>query len=162
MDLISRAYAYSYWLPVVVSRACNIYGSGDFNPRIIPNTIRTCLDGGGPIIYKEVKYKREYIYVDDLLDAYLKLILNIDKTKGKAYNVGSRQTASQEEIVLKILEHFPGLEPLYKIPKSYMKKEITNQLLDSSRILKEIGWKAEISLDEGIDRTVEWWRKWSK
>ena len=161
-DIISRSYAQIYRLPIVVTRACNIYGLGDRNPRIIPNTIRTCLSGGGPIIYKGIKYKREYIYVDDVLDAYLKLVEEIGKTEGKAYNVGSRQIASQEKIVLMILEHFPVLEPLYQAPKAYMKKEITNQLLDSSKMWNEIRWKAEISLDEGIDRTVEWWKNWSK
>src|SRR3989304_7919802 len=52
MEYIARSFFHTYGLPVVVSRACNIYGEHDVNKRIIPNTIRSLRDGVPPIIFK--------------------------------------------------------------------------------------------------------------
>lgn len=158
MDLIGRSYAHTYGLPVVVSRACNIYGPGDTNPRIIPNTIRSCLRGQYPVIYKGVKYKREYVFIDDILYVYQDMVEKIEKTKGKVYNVGSGFRASQEEIVLGILEYFPNLKPKYVGPKEYMHKELTEQHLDSKRLWNDLRIKCEIDLDTGLGVTVGWWK----
>jgi len=160
-DLIAQSYAYNYDLPIVITRACNIYGY-DENSRIIPNTIRSILRNERPIIFKDDKSVREYIYIEDVIDAYLSLIKNIEKTKGNVYNVGSGDVYDQEEVVKKIIELMDrNIKPLY-VDRKFKFKEIENQSLDSSKILKEIGWKSKYSLEDGLKKTIkEFEKKWS-
>lgn len=158
-DRIVRAYATTFDLPVVVSRACNIYGPGDTNPRIIPNTIKTCLSKNRPVIYQGIKGVREYIYVEDCVDAYLLLAEKIDKTRGEVYNVGSGIVKKQSEVIEEIADRFK-LKPKFVKPEPYMYKEIKSQCLSSEKIARELGWRSKTQFEEGIEKTIEWWRKY--
>lgn len=161
-DTLARSYAKTFGMNVVVSRACNIIGEADFNPRIVPNTIRACLKGNQPTIFKGVKAIREYIYVEDCVEAYLSLIENISKTKGEAFNIGSGHIKTQEDVVTTIAM-FCGVKPQYVKPKPYMRKEITNSYLSSNKINKTTGWKAKTPFNQAILRIIKWWKEhWSE
>ena len=71
-DLIAQAYAVSYDLPVVVTRCGNLYGGGDLNfNRLIPGTIRAALAGERPILRSDGTPRRDYLYVEDAVEAYI-------------------------------------------------------------------------------------------
>ena len=97
----ARAYAINYDLPVVVTSCSNLYGAGDMNfTRVIPNNIRKILNGERPVIWKGSESStREFLYIDDAVDAYVSLVKNIDKTKGNAYNVGSGEMVTIGELL---------------------------------------------------------------
>jgi len=156
-DMIAQTYSKVYNMDVIVTRACNIYGPGDINPRIIPNTIRACLKHESPVIYTNIKGVREYIYIDDVIDAYLFLAERVDRG---VFNVGTGIMRGQKEVVEEILSHFKDIKPKYEPgPKI---EEIQEQSLDSSKI-RLLGWKPKVSFEDGIKRTVEWWKKiWIK
>lgn len=156
-DLIVRSYNYVYGIPIVVSRSCNIYGPSDLNSRLIPNTIRNCLMNKPPLIFDGVGYTREWIYVDDIVNALSILMANISKTNGQCYNIGTGFSASQEGVINEILKHFPGLKPQIIPPPKYTKKEIPYQTLDSEKIRKALGWSTKVAFPEGIKITVDWW-----
>lgn len=154
-DLIARSYFYNYNLPVVVTRCCNLYGGTDINfSRIIPNTIRSVLNKNAPIIWKGAEnFIREFLYVDDAAEAYLSIVENIEIAKGNAYNIGSGEKITIKKLVEKVLSKIPSnLEIQYP---SRRFPEIKNQYLDSSKIKREIGWTASTSLDEGLEKTIE-------
>jgi len=112
-----------------------------------------------PIIFKNDKSTREYICIEDVIDAYLSLIKNIEKTKENVYNVGSGEVYNQAEVVKKIIELMgKDIEPLY-LDRKFKFKEIQSQSLDSSKIFKEIGWKAKYSLEEGLKETIKEFKK---
>jgi len=158
-DIIARVYAKNFDMNIIVTRACNIYGPGDINPRIIPNTIRACLKGHNPIIYKGMTSKREYIYIDDVVRAYMFLAENI-KGKGEVFNVGSGEVKDQEEVVFEILNHFPHLDANYvDITVEHM--EIGEQSLNFDKIRK-LGWKPKVDFEDGIEKTVEWFKEIAK
>ncbi len=157
-DLIARIYAKTYDVNVVVARSCNVYGPGDTNPRIIPNTIRKCLKGEKPFIYKNYKGAREYIYIDDLVNALIFLGQRINNlmVRREVFNIGTGEVKTQEEVVLEITKHFKT-EPVYIEPPPDLKIEINEQSLDYSKIYA-LGWRPEVKFSEGIKRTIEWWR----
>jgi CDP-glucose 4,6-dehydratase len=158
-DLIARSYHHTFGLKTCVVRTCNIMGPADLNSRLIPNTIKRCLQGKPPIIFKGITYVREFIDIKDVCEAYKLLLDNIDKTAGQAYNVGSGIHLTQEEMITKILQYFPGLEPEYREPPDYSMIEIPYQRLDTSKIYREFGWKAKVSLDESLEENIDWWKK---
>ncbi|MBA7507795.1 dTDP-glucose 4,6-dehydratase [subsurface metagenome] len=157
-DLITRGYFHTFGLKACVARTCNVFGAADLNSRLIPNTIKRCLQSKPPIVYKGITYVREFIHIKDVCEAYKLLLDNIDKTAGQAYNVGSGHHTNQEQMIAKILQYFPGLKPEYQDPPDYTMIEIPYQRLDTTKIYREFGWKAKVSLDEGLKEVIDWWK----
>lgn len=155
-DMAAATYFSTYGLPIATVRPCNIYGPGDLQNRVIPNTIRRCLRGEDPIIFDKDD-KREFIYIDDVCDALITVANAIDRTMGEQWNVGSGQVRNNGEVVDEILKHFPDLRPEHVVPKDI--KEIPQQWLDSSKIANALNWMAETRFSDGIQMTVESWRR---
>ena len=156
-DYIARNFFHVYNLPVVITRACNIYGEYDLNRRIIPNTIRALKTTRAPIIFKNDKSQREYIYVEDVCEAYILLVENIEKNKGQAFNIGSGDIIGQEDLVKKIIEiSGKDIQPLY-VEKPLDTLEIYQQSLNSEKIRTLLNWRPRFTLSEGLRRTWDGW-----
>jgi len=158
-DIVARSFAYNYNMPVSVTRYCNIYSPGDLNlSRIIPNTIRRVVAGNPAMLWSDsAAMVREFIYIDDVVDAYIKLAEHIDITKGNAYNVGTLEHIKVEDFVKKIFTCM-GLEPDIEIKERESTfKEIPDQYLDSTLMQETTGWKHTHDLDAGLQKTVDWY-----
>jgi CDP-glucose 4,6-dehydratase len=158
-DLIAYTYAKSYDLPVVITRCGNFYGGGDLNwNRIIPGTIRSVLRGQRPIIRSDGNYIRDYFYVEDGAAAYMLLaeaLGNRPELKGEAFNFSNEVQVSVSEIVDRIL----------KLMGSHLKADIRNavtneihhQYLSASKARKILNWKPLFTLEEGLQKTIDWY-----
>ena len=158
-DLIAMSYATTYQLPVAITRCGNLYGGGDLNwNRIVPGTIRAVLRGERPVVRSDGSPRRDYVFVLDIVDAYLTLAeAMVDGAyTGEAFNFGLDQPMSALEMVLKIisLSPYPTLEPMIRGNAS---NEIQEQYLNSAKAHQSLGWRAKHSLDEGLRRTMEWY-----
>ena len=153
-DLISRSYYFNYDLPVVVTRCSNLYGGGDMNfSRVIPNNIRKILNDEQPVIWKGSEVAiREFLYIDDAVDAYLTLTDNIEITKGSAYNIGSGEKVTIGKLIETILDEMKSDLTIDYVEKDI--PEITHQYLDSDKIKNDTGWEAQICLSVGLERTI--------
>jgi CDP-glucose 4,6-dehydratase len=159
-DLLALTYAHTYRLPVGVARCGNIYGGGDLNwSRIVPGTIRSVLRNERPVIRSDGKFIRDYIYVRDVVDAYLALgnYVRKDRGIGDAFNFSPESRVSVLEITHEIqrLMKRPDLEP---VVLNQAKAEIPNQYLDSRKAQRELGWAPRYSLEAGLLETIEWYR----
>jgi len=154
-DLIARSFYSNYDVPVVVTRCSNLYGGGDMNfTRVIPNNIRQILDGKSPMIWKgSEKSTREFLYIDDAVDAYVSLVENIDKTKGEAYNIGSGEIFTIEELLNTLLDTMDSDLEIEYVDKDF--PEISHQYLDSSKIKKHTGWIPKTSLFVGLVNSIK-------
>jgi len=158
-DIVARSYYYNYDLPVTVTRCSNLYGGGDVNfTRLIPNTISRILHGKSPMIWNGVAdWKREFVYVDDAVDACLLLSDEIKLTKGLAWNVGGESIFTIKEVVQQIINKIDkDVNIIYK-DKNF--PEIEDQYLDSWKI-KQMGWKAKTSFDKGLDESINFYKKY--
>jgi CDP-glucose 4,6-dehydratase len=155
-DFITKAFTHIYNLPTVVTRACNIYGEYDFNRRIIPNTLLRLKEGTSPVIFNNEDSIREYVYVDDVVDAYIMLAENIATTRGQAYNIGSGHYMTQEKLVNTLIEvSGTGIKPTY-VEKAKDLIEIFQQTINCDKI-KSLGWSPKYNIEEGLRRT---WQQW--
>ncbi len=162
-DMTVRMYKNMEYLKnVVVLRPSNQYGPADLNPRIIPNTVRRCLNGQSPIINAvdgvPLTYTREFSYVEDTCEAIMLLTRKLPEISGQAFNIGTGEQRDQVQVVNEVLKHFPGMISIQAIPKAYTRREIPYQILNNEKILS-LGWKPKVSFEDGIRRTVEWWKK---
>lgn len=160
-DLIGQMYAVTYGLPVVVTRCGNFFGGGDLNwNRIVPGTIRSVLFGERPVIRSDGEYVRDYFYVEDGAEAYMRLAeaLAADpRLAGSAFNFSNEAQVSVRELVRKILTLMDsGLEPDIR---SEATGEIRRQYLSAARAREVLGWAPRFTLDEGLQRTIDWYRR---
>ncbi|HEU0173745.1 MAG TPA: NAD-dependent epimerase/dehydratase family protein [Blastocatellia bacterium] len=160
-DIIARSYAHTYRTPVAVSRFANIYGPGDMNlSRIIPGAIVSALRDEAPIIRSDGTPVREFVYVDDVARGYLLLAEKIDEVTGEAFNFGASAWLSMLDLV-KLIIRLAGkegrLEPRVMLQRK-IEREIDAQYLSADKAQSRLGWRAEVSLDEGLKRAIEWYR----
>jgi len=163
-DIVARSYAYNYNMPISVTRCCNIYGPGDLNlSRIIPNTIRRVVSGNPAMLWSDsAAMIREFIYIDDVVDAYMTLAEHIDLTKGRSFNVGTLEHIKVEDFVKKIYKCL-GKEPDIEIRDREAEfKEIPEQYLDSTLVKETTGWEPKYDLDSGLQKTVDWYANFFK
>jgi CDP-glucose 4,6-dehydratase len=160
-DVIARSYAHTYDLPVAVTRFANVYGPGDMNlSRVVPGTILSVLKDEAPIIRSDGTPIREFVYVDDVARGYLLLAERIAEAKGDAFNFGTGEQVQMLDLVQRIIRLAgKSLEPKVLL-QSKIAGEIDAQYLSAAKVEARFGWKAEISLDEGLRRTIDWYRQY--
>lgn len=156
-DMLARSYGVTYDLPTVVVRAGNLYGPGDLNTsRLVPRSILRLLDGMSPVLYSGVaEFVREFIYIDNIISAYDTLFQH--GVAGEAYNVGGTPPQKIVDVITMIRDKInPDIE-IDIIDKDFF--DLEAQYLDANK-LKALGWQPKVSLSEGIERSIEWYRKY--
>jgi len=159
-DLISQVYANPdvYDMPITIARCANTFGPGDLNmSRIVPGTLEAIIKNKPLKIRSNGKLIREYIYVKDSIDGYISLAENINKTKGEAFNLASKNIMSVTEIIDKI-SNIVGKTVKIDI-LNQAKAEIPKQYLDSSKIKNTIGWEPKTDFEEAIKETFDWYKQ---
>lgn len=159
-DLIARSYAATYGMPIAVTRLANVYGGGDPNEsRIVPDTIRALMDGNQPVIRSDGSPERDYLYIEDAIDAYLAIAESLDDRAnwGRAWNAGTGKPVSVREVVARLIAAAgKDVEPDIRgdgVPAG----EIDRQFLDSSALTSELGWSPRWDLDRGLAATWAWY-----
>jgi CDP-glucose 4,6-dehydratase len=160
-DLIANTYAVSFDLPVAITRCGNFYGGGDLNwNRIIPGTIRSVLRGQNPIIRSDGEYIRDYFYVEDGAAAYMLLAEKLaehPELKGEAFNFSNEIQVTVREIVECLLKEMKS--DLRPDIRNEVTNEIRHQYLSAEKARQVLNWHPLFSLDEGLKKTIEWYRK---
>jgi CDP-glucose 4,6-dehydratase len=160
-DLIGQSYAHSFASPVVVTRCGNFYGGGDLNwNRLVPGTIRSVLRGERPVIRSDGSYVRDYFYVEDGAAAYMLLAERLaadPALRGEAFNFSNEIQVPVRGLVDRILALMGS--PLEPVVKDEAQREIRHQFLSAEKARRVLGWKPLFDLDEGLARTIAWYRE---
>jgi CDP-glucose 4,6-dehydratase len=158
--LVAKAYWATYSLPVAITCCANLYGGGDLNwSRIVPATVRSVLRGERPIIRSDGTLLRDYLYVEDAVRAYVALAEQLDRpgVAGELFNFGidaPKSVLAVVQTIIAVSEH-PELEP---VVLNDAPNEIQAQYLDSSKARRVLGWSPSFSFEEGLTRTIAWYR----
>lgn len=158
-DLIAQAYQNSYGLPVAILRCGNVYGGGDLNwSRIVPGTIRSLKMGDAPIIRSDGAYVRDYIYVEDVAQAYVCVAEQLEREniRGEAFNVSNESPVTVREIVESIQGLMDG-KHLAPVVLDQAQGEIRDQHLSAAKAKKTLGWKSRFDLQSGLAETIKWY-----
>ena len=147
-DIIAQLYAGYYGLPVRVIRTGNIYGPGDTHfDRIVPGTIKAVLENRPLELRSDGKFMRDYIYVKDLIPAYLRIA---DEPPG-IYNLGGEHRSVIE--IVKLILYLMGREDLQPVILNSQKNEIPDQhVVDCPE-----WWKPATTLEDGLRETIAWY-----
>lgn len=159
-DLLARSYATTYQMPVAVTRLANVYGGGDFNfSRLVPDAVRSILLDEPPVVRSDGSPERDFIYVEDAVNAYLTIAAGLDEAQnhGEAFNVGAGKPLPVIDVVETLLgvsgsKHRPRIIG-HGIPLG----EIDRQYLDSTFVHERLGWEPTWSLKDGLAATYAWY-----
>jgi nucleoside-diphosphate-sugar epimerase len=156
-DIICNSYRNTYGLPLVTTRACNIYGTGDNNiQRLVPGVVKAYKDGALFTIRNGGRDIREYIHVEDVVLAYDK-ILSYGEIHNNvpSFNISSGERYSTLE-VFSLIQDSIGKEVKHEIIESDG-FEIKKQFMNSSLLQEKTGWKPQHTMKDSMKEIVSFY-----
>lgn len=162
-DMIARSYWHTFRLPVAVTRFANLYGGGDLNlSRLVPEAALAAIDGRPPVIRSDGTSQRDFLYVEDAVAAYLAIwsLVRDGRGAGEAFNAGGGRPYSVREVAeLACRVAGSGVVPDVR-GSGTPPGEISCQWVDATKLHELAGWQPQVSLEDGLRRTVEWYRQY--
>ena len=161
-DHLVRAWRETYGLPVVLTNCSNNYGPYHFPEKLIPVVILNALAGKPLPIYGDGENIRDWLYVEDHADA---LLLVLEKgTLGRSYNIGGENERTNLELVKTLCGILDYLHPRDEGSYADLITFVTDRpghdaryAIDPSRIRNELGWRPSVTVEEGLEKTVQWY-----
>ena len=171
-DLIAQSFSSNlHKIPISITRFSNIYGPGQINfSALIPDLIRSSLGYTKFKPRSDGTYLRDFVYIDDVINAYLLISENLDinqnKIRGQIFNFGTNKLISVREIIEIIYSKNNKRKKLEEIisimKKSKLKGEINYQLMDFEKINKFFGYRPKTNFEKGIKDTINWYKTYLK
>jgi CDP-glucose 4,6-dehydratase len=162
-DLIAQSYAITYGLPIAIARCGNIFGAGDVNwSRLVPGTMRSLINGERPLIRSNGLMVRDYLYVDDAVEAYLALARWCETTndhRNVAFNFSSSRALTVLEMT-RLIQDACGRTDLDPVVLNEARGEIAEQRLDCARAHTELSWSAQASIPAALKTTAQWYERY--
>ena len=159
-DIVARSYAATYDLPVAVLRFANVFGGGDPHvSRLVPGTVCALLAGERPEIRSNGMMMRDFLYVEDAVDAYLAVADSLDEAelRGRAWNASLGQPVTVLDVVDRLIK-ISGVDVEPDIRgEGFPHGEVPYQWLDSSALEQQLGWRPHWDLQEGLEATYRWY-----
>ncbi len=157
---IAKSYFETCGVTGVITRLGNAYGPKDLNgTRLITNTIQRILSGEKPVVNGKGFSKRDFVFIEDVVSAYVLLIENIDsiKVNREAFNISTEEQHSVLQIVEKIITMCGvDIKPEFRQP-DYV--GVNEPVLSSQKLRKRLLWKPNYPLEKGLKKTIEWYKK---
>jgi len=154
-DMLVRAFHETFGFPALIVRPSNNYGPYQYPEKFIPLMITNLFENRPVPVYGKGKNVRDWLFVEDNCGA-IDLILHKGKV-GEAYNVGGNAEKRNIDIVRKVIEVMGKDESLITFVKDRPGHDY-RYALDTSKIERELGWKPSVDIDNGLIKTVQWYR----
>jgi dTDP-glucose 4,6-dehydratase len=154
-DHFVAAYANTYGVLAIILRCTNNYGPFQFPEKLIPLMIANAQEDKPLPIYGDGMQERDWLFVEDYCRA---IVLSLENGKlGDIYNVSAGTPQPNLKIVKTILKHLGKPESLMHHVEDRPGHD-RRYALDCSKIQRELGWRPQVSFEDGIRRTIDWYR----
>jgi dTDP-glucose 4,6-dehydratase len=160
-DHLARAWHVTYGLPTLTTNGSNSYGPYQFPEKLIPHMLINALEGKLLPVYGDGLHERDWLFVDDHVRG---LALALERGRvGETYVIGGRATRTNVEVGEKLCETLNRLRPAAR-PHGELITFVADRpghdrryAIDPTKIEAELGWRAEVTFESGIERTVRWY-----
>ena len=153
-DMMLKIYHEQFGLPVNFTRAANVYGPGQQLYRIIPRTILACFTGQKLVLEGGGLSKRSFIHMDDVSSATLAIAQS--EFIGETFHISTEEFVSIRALVEKIIDMIGvNFGDVVTLGSERLGKDQA-YFLDSQKVRKSLGWKDKITLEQGLEETIEW------
>ena len=161
-DHLVRAWYETYGLPVILTNCSNNYGPYHFPEKLVPVIILNALAGKPLPIYGNGSNIRDWLYVEDHADA---LLLVLEKGSiGRRYNIGGENERTNLQLVQTLCDILDRLNPRTKGSYAELITFVQDRpghdaryAIDPSRIRDELGWRPSVTVEQGLEKTVQWY-----
>lgn len=154
-DLLLQSFVHTYGFPGIITRSSNNYGPYQFPEKFLPLMIANALDDKPLPVYGDGLQQRNWIHVDDNCRGILAVM---ERGKGgNIYNLGGIDVQGNLMMLRHLLKLLHKPETLIQFVADRPGHD-RRYALDSSKAMRELGWKPKISLDAGLRKTVDWYR----
>ncbi|HOW60295.1 MAG TPA: dTDP-glucose 4,6-dehydratase [Candidatus Moranbacteria bacterium] len=154
-DQLVRAYFHTYGLPITISNCSNNYGPFQFPEKMIPLFITNLMENKNVPVYGDGMNVRDWLYVEDHCEA-IDLVIKKGEI-GETYCVGGNSEKPNIEITKKIIGLMDKSEDFIEYVKDRPGHD-RRYAINFSKIKNELGWKPKVSFEEGIVKTIEWYK----
>jgi len=154
-DLLARSYFKTYNLPVMITRASNNYGPYHFPEKLIPLMIMNALEGHALPVYGDGQQIRDWLYVEDHVRGILSVFHR--GKEGEVYNIGGNRSLPNLDVVRKILDLTGKPESLIQYVSDRPGHD-RRYALNSNKLTRATGWEPRMNFEEGLAKTVAWYR----
>ena len=155
-DLLGRAYHKTYGMDIIVTRCSNNYGPYQFPEKLIPLMVLNALENKPLPVYGDGLYARDWIHVKDHCRA-LECVM-IEGRPGRIYNIGADQEKQNLDVIRQILEILGKSPELIQFVTDRPAHD-RRYAIDAALVRRELGWRPEISFEEGLAQTVRWYQE---
>ena len=161
-DHLVRAWYETYGLPVILTNCSNNYGPYHFPEKLVPVIILNALADKPLPIYGNGSNIRDWLYVEDHADA---LLLVLEKGSiGRRYNIGGENERTNLQLVQTLCDILDRLNPRTKGSYAELITFVQDRpghdaryAIDPSRIRDELGWRPSVTVEQGLEKTVQWY-----
>lgn len=156
-ELICRGYFKTFGLPIIITRGNNVYGPCQFPDKLVAKTCCLLARGKPAFIHGDGSHARNYVYVQDIAEAFAVILAR--GTVGELYNVGSDTELTNLAVARSCIAAF-GLDATSDKYIQYVRDRAMNdrRYRIDSRKLRDLGWREKVTWEDGIKRTVDWYR----
>jgi dTDP-glucose 4,6-dehydratase len=156
-DLWAQTFFWEHKLPVVILRPFNTFGPRESLPYFVPEMIRQCLKE--PIIHAgNLETSRDFTYIEDTTKAMVRA-LETEGVEGEIINIGTGKTNKMKEILALIKKETDVEEKHIAVDKARLRpRDVETLIADNSKARKLLGWRPETTFEEGIRKTVQWYK----
>jgi dTDP-glucose 4,6-dehydratase len=155
-DHLCQAYAITFGVPVIVTHSCNFIGPYQFPEKLIPLFTMNLLEGKKVPVYGDGMQVREWIFTEDHCRA-IDLIAQKGKP-GEVYNIGTGERVSNIDVTKQLLSLTGrGLDAVEYVADR--PGHDRRYAINSTKLRRELGWKPLTSFEEGLHKTVEWYKQ---
>jgi dTDP-glucose 4,6-dehydratase len=154
-DLMCSAYWRTYKIPVIITHSCNFYGPYQYPEKIIPLFITNLLEGKKVPVYGKGDQFREWIFTRDYCNA-IDAILHKGEI-GEVYNIGTRNRRANIETTKFILDYLGKDESFIENVPDRLGHDF-GYAVNPDKLIGRLGWKPEISFEDGLKETIEWYK----
>jgi dTDP-glucose 4,6-dehydratase len=158
-DRLAYSYWYTYELPIVIVRPFNNYGARQHPEKVVPRFITQALSDEPLTIHGDGHASRDWLYVEDDAEAIAAIIdAPIEAVAGEVLNVATGVDISVEEVANRVLDVLGKPSSL----KEYVDErlgQVDRHIGTTDKMERLTGWRARTSFDDGLERTVRWYRE---
>ena len=153
-DHLALSYWASYQFPVMITRGCNTYGPSQYPEKLIPLLTTNALEDQPLPIYGDGRHRRDWLYVSDHCAA-IELVLRKGRP-GSVYNISGGEERTNIAVAEAILRHLGKSTSSIRLVQDRPGHD-RRYAIDAGRV-QALGWKADVSFERGLQKTVEWYR----
>ena len=155
-DHFVMAYHTTYGLPVVITNCSNNYGPRQYKEKMIPQTIKNLISGNKIPVYGAGEQIRDWLYAQDHCEALIKVWK--EGQVGEKYNIGGECEIRNIDLVKMIIDIMNKDESMIEFVEDRPGHDFRYST-DISKIKNTLGWSPKFTLEQGLEKTIEWYLK---